>query len=99
MRPGAWQNGGEVSRALVRSFAALAQLVEHRIRNAGVACSSHAGGTTSKYALPKSVRRRCRKVRIALHLQRQIAGVRSTPAGFCARCIYRVARSKLRIRG
>ena len=25
--------------------AALAQLVEHRIRNAGVACSSHAGGT------------------------------------------------------
>ena len=26
--------------------AALAQLVEHRIRNARVACSSHAGGTT-----------------------------------------------------
>jgi hypothetical protein len=26
--------------------AALAQPVEHRIRNAGVACSSHAGGTT-----------------------------------------------------
>jgi hypothetical protein len=25
--------------------AALAQPVEHRIRNAGVACSSHAGGT------------------------------------------------------
>jgi hypothetical protein len=27
--------------------AALAQSVEHRIRNAGVACSSHAGGTTT----------------------------------------------------
>lgn len=26
-------------------LAALAQLVEHRIRNAGVACSSHASGT------------------------------------------------------
>ena len=32
-----------MSDYLVR--AALAQLVEHRIRNAGVACSSHAGGT------------------------------------------------------
>jgi hypothetical protein len=36
----------------VRSFrppeAALAQSVEHRIRNAGVACSSHAGGTIPK---------------------------------------------------
>ena len=30
---------------LLRSEAALAQLVEHRIRNAGVACSSHASGT------------------------------------------------------
>jgi hypothetical protein len=29
------------------SRAALAQLVEHRIRNAGVACSSHASGTIS----------------------------------------------------
>src|SRR5690606_1391032 len=28
-------------------LAALAQLVEHRIRNAGVACSSHASGTTN----------------------------------------------------
>ena len=28
-----------------RNEAALAQLVEHRIRNAGVACSSHASGT------------------------------------------------------
>ena len=28
-----------------RSGAALAQLVEHRIRNAGVRCSSHLGGT------------------------------------------------------
>jgi hypothetical protein len=27
--------------------AALAQLVEHRIRNAGVGCSSHPGGTIS----------------------------------------------------
>ena len=29
----------------INTQAALAQLVEHRIRNAGVACSSHAGGT------------------------------------------------------
>jgi hypothetical protein len=43
------------SRTRMRSFrplallwAALAQPVEHRIRNAGVACSSHAGGTISK---------------------------------------------------
>jgi hypothetical protein len=28
-----------------REWAALAQLVEHRIRNAGVGCSSHPGGT------------------------------------------------------
>ena len=38
--------------------AALAQLVEHRIRNAGVACSSHAGGTIltsfSIYEIPKA---------------------------------------------
>ena len=34
------------SLAKIRASAALAQLVEHRIRNAGVACSSHAGGTT-----------------------------------------------------
>ena len=32
---------------LLRFEAALAQLVEHRIRNAGVACSSHASGTIS----------------------------------------------------
>src|ERR1700712_1774060 len=48
----------EISRSLVDNtetsetsqqekprLAALAQPVEHRIRNAGVACSSHAGGT------------------------------------------------------
>ena len=29
----------------IRLGAAIAQPVEHRIRNAGVACSSHAGGT------------------------------------------------------
>ena len=32
-------------------MAALAQLVEHRIRNAGVACSSHAGGTICVHIL------------------------------------------------
>ncbi len=30
--------------------AALAQPVEHRIRNAGVACSSHAGGTIPSFS-------------------------------------------------
>jgi hypothetical protein len=35
--------GGRVSE---KSQAALAQLVEHIIRNDGVACSSHASGTT-----------------------------------------------------
>ena len=30
---------------VARSIAALAQLVEHRIRNAGVRCSSHLSGT------------------------------------------------------
>jgi hypothetical protein len=30
-----------------RNWAALAQLVEHRIRNAGVRCSNHLGGTIS----------------------------------------------------
>ena len=32
---------------VARSIAALAQLVEHRIRNAGVRCSSHLSGTIS----------------------------------------------------
>jgi hypothetical protein len=43
----ALQSGGRISsfRPLSIVRAALAQLVEHRIRNAGVACSSHAGGT------------------------------------------------------
>jgi ribonuclease BN (tRNA processing enzyme) len=41
------------SRAFGRR-AALAQSVEHRIRNAGVACSSHAGGTIPKS--PRSAR-------------------------------------------
>ena len=39
---------------LILSFrfeAALAQLVEHRIRNAGVACSSHASGTISSLTI------------------------------------------------
>ena len=37
---------GRISRKSRRQGAALAQLVEHRIRNAGVGCSSHPGGTT-----------------------------------------------------
>ena len=36
-----------------RCRAALAQLVEHRIRNAGVRCSSHLGGTTTKVHGPR----------------------------------------------
>ena len=38
------------------SVAALAQPVEHRIRNAGVACSSHASGTISRSPLFANVR-------------------------------------------
>ncbi len=46
-----------------KPWAALAQPVEHRIRNAGVACSSHAGGTSlrrasAKTAAPKPAGRR-----------------------------------------
>ena len=39
------------SLAKIRASAALAQLVEHRIRNAGVACSSHASGTISSLTI------------------------------------------------
>ena len=45
MIPMGWRNGGEVSRVLVGVNAALAQLVEHRIRNAGVTGSSPVSGT------------------------------------------------------
>ena len=46
MKPMGWRFGVDVSRGLVGSSAALAQLVEHRIRNAGVTGSSPVGGTT-----------------------------------------------------
>ena len=38
---------------VARSIAALAQLVEHRIRNAGVRCSSHLSGTTTPQIIEK----------------------------------------------
>jgi hypothetical protein len=40
-----------ILRRINHPGAALAQLVEHRIRNAGVACSSHASGTISSSAM------------------------------------------------
>ena len=36
-------------------FAALAQLVEHRIRNAGVTSSSLVGGTTRDYSVSSAI--------------------------------------------
>ena len=36
-----------------RRSAALAQLVEHIIRNDGVTCSSHVSGTTSTFAIDR----------------------------------------------
>src|SRR3954449_4203052 len=55
----ATQCAGRGRRASSKEQAALAQLVEHIIRNDGVACSSHASGTTSltrqlSRILPKS---------------------------------------------
>src|SRR3954451_3069442 len=45
---------GPATRYFRRRFAALAQPVEHVIRNDGVACSNHAGGTTFFVRLPDS---------------------------------------------
>jgi len=56
LRDAAWRAGEESLNSPLRGAraparrAALAQPVEHRIRNAGVRCSSHLGGTI----LPKS---------------------------------------------
>lgn len=38
-------------------FAALAQLVEHRIRNAEVGCSSHLSGTTQCFSTGLKIKR------------------------------------------
>ena len=46
-----WLFWFEVSSGLVGFSAALAQLVEHRIRNAGVTGSSPVGGTTKRLML------------------------------------------------
>src|SRR5882724_1235060 len=58
-----------LSGAKISRKAALAQSVEHRIRNAGVACSSHAGGTIFIHSLREWIempRRRERQANYAL---------------------------------
>ena len=46
-------SGLHVAKAkLALANAALAQLVEHIIRNDGVTCSSHVSGTTQSYGFP-----------------------------------------------
>ena len=52
----------EIYAYVPRKWAALAQLVEHRIRNAGVGCSSHPGGTILFHIFSRSRARGNQKV-------------------------------------